>query len=80
MFQAVTTSSSGNYMNLPFSASNTGITGPNATKFQTMYYNSMGTINSGYLSSNTNKMYLATSQSNPLNNLAGATTISGYVR
>ena len=77
---AVTTSSSGNYMNLPFSASNTAITGFNATKFQTMYYNGMGTINSGYLSSNTNKMFLATSQSNPLNNLAGATTISGSVR
>jgi len=72
-----TTSSTNNYINLPFvSASDTF----NASGFRPMYYNGMGTINAGYLSTNTNKLYLCTSQNNILANLAGATTIGGSVR
>tara|TARA_R100001015_G_C4593112_1_gene148479 strand:- start:278 stop:997 length:720 start_codon:yes stop_codon:yes gene_type:complete len=72
-----TTSSTNNYINLPFvSASDTF----NASGFRPMYYNGMGTINAGYISTNTNKMYLCTSQNNILANLAGATTIGGSVR
>jgi len=74
------TSGSGNYIALPFVSAGVTTGDLNASDFRPMYYNGMGTIVAGYLSSNTNKMFLSTSQSNILANLAGATTIGGSVR
>ena len=72
-----TTLSSGyNYIEMPFTSNSTF----NATTFLPMYYGGIGNIKAGYLSGNTNRLFLCTSRDNILTSLAGTETVAGYVR
>ena len=72
-----TTLSSGyNYIEMPFTSNSTF----NATTFLPMYYGGIGNIKAGYLSGNTNRLFLCTSRDNILTSLAGTETVGGYVR
>ena len=72
-----TTLSSGyNYIEMPFTTNSNF----NATTFLPMYYGGIGNIKAGYLSSNTNRLFLCTSRDNILTSLAGTEVVGGYVR
>lgn len=77
---STTLSSSYNYIQMPFTSANSTTSDFNATGFYPMYYAGVGNIKSGYLSSNTNKMYLCTNRDMPLGNLAGTEVVGGNVR
>lgn len=73
---STTLSSSYNYIQMPF----TSATNFNASGFYPMYYAGVGNIKAGYISSNTNKLYMCTNRDTPLTHLAGTETVGGSVR
>ena len=77
---STTLSSSNNYIQMPFTSANSSTSDFNATGFYPMYYAGIGNIKSGYLSSNTNRLFLCTNRDIPLGNLAGTEVVGGFVR
>ena len=73
---STTLSSGNNYIQMPFTTNSNF----NATTFLPMYYGGIGNIKAGYLSSNTNRLFLCTSRDNILTSLAGTEVVGGYVR